>query len=223
MKTYTFRKAAMYQLTRDFYSDYLRIFSTPDDTVHLIAIATPMSDRAVLNIGKDYFAVYSDDGALFKIDIEETLNRNKYKGNDEPGINLEGRRRSYAINKTNKTDSFGGKRYPIYQAISKENASDTTEICIDTSSNMNTVPFLFPALEMKGLIYRIGNKTVLKEQGTIEDVPEQEDAKEGKESEEENSSKAASKPHDFIIRFDRVSAVREYKKAYHEKNKSFRP
>lgn len=88
MQTYKLVNAVSYRIKDDFYSNFLNIFSTPDYSANLFVVATPMGNTASLNVGNRFYAVYSDDGKVFKIAVEDTIDRNKYKNNDDPDLDL---------------------------------------------------------------------------------------------------------------------------------------
>ena len=88
----------------------------------------------------------------------------------------------------------------------KNNEQDEgTEICIDTNSNINTVPFINSELNLKGLIYRVGQNIVLENVETLEKWIK----KSTEEEEEINVS-----PNDFIYQFDEKTEVEKYKNEY---------
>ncbi len=209
LKTYKFEKVVLYELKSDFYSDYLRILSTKNDNVSLLIVATPMGNEATLNIGKNHYVVYSNDGKLFKLDIEATLEKNKYRLDTNPSILLSEMEPDIKILKTSETGSFEGKRYSIYKIMGDpRKGSDSVELGIDTASALNTVPFLMPSLDIKGLVYSVGTHIKLKSYGNVRDILK-------KEEEPEDSDK--KKITDFVIQFDQAAAIQEYKKAYLQK------
>ncbi|ATL44205.1 hypothetical protein OZ664_16220 [Elizabethkingia sp. HX WHF] len=217
MQTYKFENAVSYRIKDDFYSNFLNILSTSDYSTNIFIVATPMGNIATLNINDRYYVVYSDDGKVFKIDVEETFDRNKYKNNDDPSLDLTDYKNDFLLKKTNEQETIKSKQCNVYSIISKDSSKNNDEtICIDTTSRLNTVPLIIPAIQdsVKGLVYRIGNKIELNYSGTIEDME-----KEEKDSEDGSDGEVTkTKQKDFVIQFDEKTEIENYKKEY-KKNK----
>lgn len=217
MQTYKLVNAVSYRIKDDFYSNFLNIFSTPDYSANLFVVATPMGNTASLNVGNRFYAVYSDDGKVFKIAIEDTIDRNKYKNNDDPDLDLTDFENTLLVKRTNKKETIKSKQCDVYSVISKDSKNNNETICIDTSSRLNTVPFIIPAIKdsVKGLVYRIGNKIELNFSGTIEDMEKKEE-----DSEDNGDGQVAeTKQKDLVIKFDEKTEIENYKKEYNKKNK----
>ncbi|AJW64420.1 hypothetical protein VO54_02968 [Elizabethkingia miricola] len=215
MQTYKLENAVSYRIKDDFYSNFLNIFSTSDYSANLFVVATPMGNTASLNVNKHFYAVYSDDGKVFKIAIEDTFDRNKYKNNDDPSLDLTDYKNDFILKKTNEQETIKSKQCNVYSIISKDSSKNNDEtICIDTTSRLNTVPLIIPAIQdsVKGLVYRIGNKIELNFSGTIEDM--EKDSEDGSDGEV-----TKTKQKDFVIQFDEKAEIENYKKEYHKKNK----
>lgn len=217
MQTYKLVNAVSYRIKDDFYSNFLNIFSTPDYSANLFVVATPMGNTASLNVGNRFYAVYSDDGKVFKIAVEDTIDRNKYKNNDDPDLDLTDFENTLLVKRTNKKETIKSKQCDVYSVISKDSKNNNETICIDTTSRLNTVPFIIPAIKdsVKGLVYRIGNKIELNFSGTIEDMEKKE------ENSEDNGDGqvAETKQKDLVIQFDEKTEIENYKKEYNKKNK----
>ena len=217
MQTYKLVNAVSYRIKDDFYSNFLNIFSTPDYSANLFVVATPMGNTASLNVGNRFYAVYSDDGKVFKIAVEDTIDRNKYKNNDDPDLDLTDFENTLLVKRTNKKETIKSKQCDVYSVISKDSKNNNETICIDTTSRLNTVPFIIPAIKdsVKGLVYRIGNKIELNYSGTIEDMEKKEE-----DSEDDGNGKVAeTKQKDLVIQFDEKAEIENYKKEYNKKNK----
>ncbi|MEG0696247.1 MAG: hypothetical protein RR447_03825, partial [Algoriella sp.] len=101
------------------------------------------------------------------------------------------------------------KTCEIYNVYNKNNEQDEgTEICIDTNSNINTVPFINSELNLKGLIYRVGQQIILEKVETLEAML--------KEDSKENKKISAD---DSIFQFDEKAEVEEYKNEYKKQKK----
>lgn len=217
MQTYKLVNALSYRIKDDFYSNFLNIFSTPDYSANLFVVATPMGNTASLNVGNRFYAVYSDDGKVFKIAIEDTIDRNKYKNNDDPDLDLTDFENTLLVKRTNKKETIKSKQCDVYSVISKDSKNNNETICIDTTSRLNTVPFIIPAIKdsVKGLVYRIGNKIDLNFSGTIEDMKKKEE-----DSEDNGDGQVAeTKQKELVIQFDEKTEIENYKKEYNKKNK----
>lgn len=213
MQTYKLVNAVSYRIKDDFYSNFLNIFSTPDYSANLFIVATPMGNTASLNVGNRFYAVYSDDGKVFKIAVEDTIDRNKYKNNDDPDLDLTDFENTLLVKRTNKKETIKSKQCDVYSVISKDSKNNNETVCIDTTSRLNTVPFIIPAIKdsVKGLVYRIGNKIELNFSGTIEDM--EKDSEDGSDDEV-----TKTKQKDLVIQFDEKAEIENYKKEY-KKNK----
>ncbi|HBN6701883.1 hypothetical protein HZP84_15150 [Elizabethkingia anophelis] len=217
MQTYKLVNAVSYRIKDDFYSNFLNIFSTPDYSANLFVVATPMGNTASLNVGNRFYAVYSDDGKVFKIAVEDTIDRNKYKNNDDPDLDLTDFENTLLVKRTNKKETIKSKQCDVYSVISKDSKNNNETICIDTTSRLNTVPFIIPAIKdsVKGLVYRIGNKIELNYSGTIENMEKKEE-----DSEDDGDDQVAeTKQKDLVIQFDEKAEIENYKKEYNKKNK----
>ncbi|MCT4013164.1 hypothetical protein HZQ24_12505 [Elizabethkingia anophelis] len=217
MQTYKLVNAVSYRIKDDFYSNFLNIFSTPDYSANLFVVATPMGNTASLNVGNRFYAVYSDDGKVFKIAVEDTIDRNKYKNNDDPDLDLTDFENTLLVKRTNKKETIKSKQCDVYSVISKDSKNNNETICIDTTSRLNTVPFIIPAIKdsVKGLVYRIGNKIELNYSGTIENMEKKEE-----DSEDDGDDQVAeTKQKDLVIQFDEKAEIKNYKKEYNKKNK----
>ncbi|MDV3928333.1 hypothetical protein CMT52_04465 [Elizabethkingia anophelis] len=217
MQTYKLVNALSYRIKDDFYSNFLNIFSTPDYSANLFVVATPMGNTASLNVGNRFYAVYSDDGKVFKIAIEDTIDRNKYKNNDDPDLDLTDFENTLLVKRTNKKETIKSKQCDVYSVISKDSKNNNETICIDTTSRLNTVPFIIPAIKdsVKGLVYRIGNKIELNFSGTIQDMEKKEE-----DSEDNGDGQVAeTKQKELVIQFDEKTEIENYKKEYNKKNK----
>ncbi|MDV3750308.1 hypothetical protein [Elizabethkingia anophelis] len=217
MQTYKLVNAVSYRIKDDFYSNFLNIFSTPDYSANLFVVATPMGNTASLNVGNRFYAVYSDDGKVFKIAIEDTIDRNKYKNNDDPDLDLTDFENTLLVKRTNKKETIKSKQCDVYSVISKDSKNNNETICIDTTSRLNTVPFIIPAIKdsVKGLVYRIGNKIELNFSGTIQDMEKKEE-----DSEDNGDGQVAeTKQKELVIQFDEKTEIENYKKEYNKKNK----
>ncbi|AQW94201.1 hypothetical protein CMT56_04695 [Elizabethkingia anophelis] len=217
MQTYKLVNALSYRIKDDFYSNFLNIFSTPDYSANLFVVATPMGNTASLNVGNRFYAVYSDDGKVFKIAVEDTIDRNKYKNNDDPDLDLTDFENTLLVKRTNKKETIKSKQCDVYSVISKDSKNNNETICIDTTSRLNTVPFIIPAIKdsVKGLVYRIGNKIELNFSGTIQDMEKKEE-----DSEDNGDGQVAeTKQKELVIQFDEKTEIENYKKEYNKKNK----
>ncbi|UTF94460.1 hypothetical protein J2O08_07265 [Elizabethkingia anophelis] len=217
MQTYKLVNAVSYRIKDDFYSNFLNIFSTPDYSANLFVVATPMGNTASLNVGNRFYAVYSDDGKVFKIAVEDTIDRNKYKNNDDPDLDLTDFENTLLVKRTNKKETIKSKQCDVYSVISKDSKNNNETICIDTTSRLNTVPFIIPAIKdsVKGLVYRISNKIDLNFSGTIQDMEKKEE-----DSEDNGDGQVAeTKQKDLVIQFDEKTEIENYKKEYNKKNK----
>ncbi|AQX12125.1 MULTISPECIES: hypothetical protein [Elizabethkingia] len=216
--SYKLENAVSYSIKDDFYSNFLNILSTSDYSTNIFIVATPMGNIATLNIGDKFYAVYSDDGKLFKIDTTETLDRNKYKNNDDPDLNLRDNKNTFTIKNTNTKETIKNNQCDVYSISGKEGNSET--LCIDTTSKLNTVPFLLPSVtNLKGLVYRLGNKIELNYSGTIENLGKEEEEQDDDEDEETTKTNEVSsnKQKNFIIEFDEKAETENYKKEYSKK------
>ncbi|BBQ06898.1 hypothetical protein JUNP353_1469 [Elizabethkingia anophelis] len=176
-----------------------------------------MGNTASLNVGNRFYAVYSDDGKVFKIAVEDTIDRNKYKNNDDPDLDLTDFENTLLVKRTNKKETIKSKQCDVYSVISKDSKNNNETICIDTTSRLNTVPFIIPAIKdsVKGLVYRIGNKIELNFSGTIEDMEKKEE-----DSEDNGDGQVAeTKQKDLVIQFDEKTEIENYKKECNKKNK----
>ena len=208
MQTYKFENIVQYRIKNDFYSDYLNIFSTKDYNAHLMITQTPMGNLASLKIGDNMYSVYSEEKnpKVFKIDFEGTkdLLRNVFLTTDNPSLTSSEIGNSYVANRTGQKDTILNKTCEIYNVYNKNNEQDEgTEICIDTNSNINTVPFINSELNLKGLIYRVGQQIILEKVETLEAML--------KEDSKENKKISAD---DSIFQFDEKAEVEEYKNEY---------
>lgn len=204
MKTYVFENALSYKIKDDFYSNYLYILSTPDETAHLFIVATPTGNVATLKIDDRLYAVYSEDGKVFKIDPDETLDRKRDKNNTDPNLYSGEQKNRIQITKTDKKETFKSGKCDVYTIDNKES------ICINTSSKINTVPFLLPAVpNLKGLLYRIGSKIELYNKGSLADLE-----KEEAQNDETDISKDSivEKQNNIIIQFDENEEIDRYKR-----------
>ncbi|MEH7887735.1 hypothetical protein [Elizabethkingia meningoseptica] len=218
--SYKFENAVSYRIKDDFYSNFLNILSTSDYSTNIFIVATPMGNIATLNIGDKFYAVYSGDGKIFKIDTTETLDRNKYKNNDDPDLNLRDNKNTFTIKNTNTKETIKNNQCDVYSISGKEGNSET--LCIDTTSKLNTVPFLLPSVtNLKGLVYRLGNKIELDYSGTIENLGKEEEEQDDDEDEETTKTNEVSsnKQKNFIIEFDEKAETENYKKEYSKKKK----
>ncbi|HAY3550535.1 hypothetical protein KRE47_14795 [Elizabethkingia meningoseptica] len=216
--SYKLENAVSYRIKDDFYSNFLNILSTSDYSTNIFIVATPMGNIATLNIGDKFYAVYSDDGKLFKIDTTETLDRNKYKNNDDPDLNLRDNKNTFTIKNTNTKETIKNNQCDVYSISGKEGNSET--LCIDTTSKLNTVPFLLPSVtNLKGLVYRLGNKIELNYSGTIENLGKEEEEQDDDEDEETTKTNeiSSNKQKNFIIEFDEKAETENYKKEYSKK------
>ncbi len=210
MQTYKFENLVQYQIKSDFYSDYLNIFSTKDNNAHLMITQTPMGNLASLKVGNNMYSVYSEeeeDPKVFKIDYEGTkdLLGSAFLVTDNPSLENTIIGTNFIAKKTNKKEIILDKSCDIYNVFRKDNENDEgTEICIDTNSNINTVPFINSELNLKGLVYRAGQNIVLENIEPLESW-----IKKSAEEEEINVS-----PNDFIYQFDEKSEVEKYKNEY---------
>ncbi|MEG0188716.1 hypothetical protein [Algoriella sp.] len=213
MQTYKFENIVQYRIKNDFYSDYLNIFSTKDYNAHLMITQTPMGNLASLKIGDNMYSVYSEEKnpKVFKIDFEGTkdLLRNVFLTTDNPSLTSSEIGNSYVANRTGQKDTILNKTCEIYNVYNKNNEQDEgTEICIDTNSNINTVPFINSELNLKGLIYRVGQQIILEKVETLEAML--------KEDSKENKKISAD---DSIFQFDEKAEVEEYKNEYKKQKK----
>lgn len=208
MQTYKFENIVQYRIKNDFYSDYLNIFSTKDYNAHLMITQTPMGNLASLKIGDNMYSVYSEEKnpKVFKIDFEGTkdLLGNVFLTTDNPSLENHVIGTNFIANKTNKKEIILDKSCDIYNVFRKDNEQDEgTEICIDTKSTINTVPFINSELNLKGLIYRVGQQIILEKVETLEAML--------KEDSKENKKISAD---DSIFQFDEKAEVEEYKNEY---------
>ena len=208
IQTYKFENLVQYQIKSDFYSDYLNIFSTKDYNAHLMITQTPMGNLASLKIGDNMYSVYSEEEnpKVFKIDFEGTkdLLGNVFLTTDNPSLTSSEIGNSYVANRTGQKDTILNKTCEIYNVYNKNNEQDEgTEICIDTKSTINTVPFINSELNLKGLIYRVGQQIILEKVETLEAML--------KEDSKENKKISAD---DSIFQFDEKAEVEEYKNEY---------
>ncbi len=208
MQTYKFENLVQYQIKSDFYSDYLNIFSTKDNNAHLMITQTPMGNLASLKVGNNMYSVYSEeeDPKVFKIDYEGTkdLLGSAFLVTDNPSLTSSEIGNSYVANRTGQKDTILNKTCEIYNVYNKNNEQDEgTEICIDTKSTINTVPFINSELNLKGLIYRVGQQIILEKVETLEAML--------KEDSKENKKISAD---DSIFQFDEKAEVEEYKNEY---------
>lgn len=219
MQTYTMEKKVTYRLSSDFYSNYVHLFSTKNDSTTLMIIATPMGNNAILYIGKKFYPVYSENGKQFKLDTEEALQQNKYKPDSTPSIELPNMKSDIRYRPTNQTEKIHDKDYPLFNVISRD-GMDTSQMVIDTASIFNTVPFLAPSLNNKGLIYQLGNSLTL-ERYEMEDLiwNRDDDKKEDRDDDDDHISdkKENLKTETPIIQFDLQAAIADYRKALWEK------
>lgn len=209
MQTYKFENVIQYRIKSDFYSDFLDILSTKDYKAHLMITRTPMGNFASLKINDNMYSVYSEEKnpKVFKIDFEGTkdLLGNLFLITDNPSLTNQEFKNSYVANKTGKKETILNQKCEVYNIFRKDNGNDNgTEICIDTNSNINTVPFINSELNLKGLVYRVGQNIVLENVETLENW-----LKKGNEKEEVKIS-----PNDFIYQFDEKKELEEYKNEY---------
>lgn len=209
MQTYKFENVIQYRIKSDFYSDFLDILSTKDYKAHLMITRTPMGNFASLKLNDNMYSVYSEEKnpKVFKIDFEGTkdLLGNAFLTTDNPSLTNSAIGNSFVANKTGKKETILNQKCEVYNIFRKDN-DNGTEICIDTNSKINSVPFINSELNLKGLVYRVGQNIVLENVETLENW-----LKKGTEEDEE---KVRISPNDFIYQFDEKKELEEYKNEY---------
>ncbi|WP_353098104.1 hypothetical protein [Empedobacter brevis] len=210
MQSYKFENVIQYRIKSDFYSDFLDILSTKDNKAHLMITRTPMGNFASLKVNDNMYSVYSEEKnpKVFKIDFEGTkdLLGNAFLVTDNPSLTNSIIGNSYVANRTGKKETILNQKCEVYNIFRKDNNKDDgTEICIDTNSTVNTVPFINSELNLKGLVYRVGQNIVLENVETLENWIK----KSAEDNEEINIS-----PNDFIYQFDEKTELEEYKNEY---------
>lgn len=211
MQTYKFENVIQYRIKSDFYSDFLDILSTKDYKAHLMITRTPMGNFASLKVNDNMYSVYSEEKnpKVFKIDFEGTkdLLGNAFLTTDNPSLTNSAIGNSFVANKTGKKETILNQKCEVYNIFRKDNDNDNgTEICIDTNSKINSVPFINSELNLKGLVYRVGQNIVLENVETLENW-----LKKGTEEDEEE---VRISPNDFIYQFDEKKELEEYKNEY---------
>lgn len=211
MQTYKFENVIQYRIKSDFYSDFLDILSTKDYKVHLMITRTPMGNFASLKVNDNMYSVYSEEKnpKVFKIDFEGTkdLLGNAFLTTDNPSLTNSAIGNSFVANKTGKKETILNQKCEVYNIFRKDNDNDNgTEICIDTNSKINSVPFINSELNLKGLVYRVGQNIVLENVETLENW-----LKKGTDEDEEE---VRISPNDFIYQFDEKKELEEYKNEY---------
>ncbi|CAM3201145.1 hypothetical protein OBK20_11275 [Empedobacter falsenii] len=208
MQTYTFENVIQYRIKSDFYSDFLDILSTKDYKAHLMITRTPMGNFASLKVNENMYSVYSEEEnpKVFKIDFEGTkdLLGNKFLLTNHPSLTNQEFGNNYVANKTGKKETIQNQLCEVYTIFRKDNDNDNgTEMCIDTTSTINSVPFINSELNLKGLVYRVGQNIVLENVETLENWL--------KNNSDENETIS---PTDFMYQFDEKKEVEEYKNEY---------
>ena len=211
MQTYKFENIIQYRIKSDFYSDFLNIYSTKDNAANLLITQTPMGNYASLKIGDNVYSVYSEEenNRVFKIDFEGTKDMlgSAFLNTDNPSLNIVNTSNSFIVKKIDKKETILDKKCDVYTITKKDDEQDkVTEICIDTNSSINTVPFINPELNLKGLIYRVDQNFILEKFGSLADVM--------KEELDEDEQKKAQE--DAIFKFDEKTELENYKKQYNE-------
>ncbi len=212
MQSYKFENVIQYRIKSDFYSDFLDILSTKDHKAHLMITRTPMGNFASLKLNDNMYSVYSEEAnpKVFKIDFDGTkdLLGNAFLITDNPSLTNSIIGNNYLANRTAKKETILNQKCEVYTIFRKDNNKDEgTEICIDTNSKINTVPFINSELNLKGLVYRVGQNIVLENVETLENWIKNNESKD--ENEEINIS-----PNDFIYQFDEKAELEKYKKEY---------
>lgn len=210
MQSYKFENVIQYRIKSDFYSDFLDILSTKDYKTHLMITRTPMGNFASLKVNDNMYSVYSEEKnpKVFKIDFEGTkdLLGNAFLVTDNPSLTNSIIGNKYVANRTGQKETILNQKCEVFNIFRKDNNNDDgTEICIDTNSNINTVPFINSELNLKGLIYRVGHNIVLENVETLQNWIK----KSAGEEEELNIS-----PNDFIYQFDEKTELEEYRNEY---------
>lgn len=200
-----------YRIKSDFYFDFLNIYSTKDYQTSLLVMQTPVGNFASLKIDDNLYAVYAkkkENTNFFKIDFEGTkdLLGYAYYLTDNPSLSFLNTSNSFTIKKENKEETILDKKCDVYSIISQE---EETEICIDTNSSINTLPLINNEINLKGLVYRIGQSIILEKIDLLENVLKE-------YSETDNENRLAID--DFTFQFDEKAEIEEYKKQYN-KNK----
>ena len=170
-----------------------------------------MGNYASLKIGDNVYSVYSEEenNRVFKIDFEGTKDMlgSAFLNTDNPSLNIVNTSNSFIVKKTDKKETILDKKCDVYTITKKDDEQDkVTEICIDTNSSINTVPFINPELNLKGLIYRVDQNFILEKFGSLADVM--------KEELDEDEQKQAQE--DAIFKFDEKTELENYKKQYNE-------
>ncbi|TGN30101.1 hypothetical protein [Empedobacter tilapiae] len=209
MQSYKFENVIQYRIKSDFYSDFLDILSTKDYKTHLMITRTPMGNFASLKVNDNMYSVYSEEKnpKVFKIDFEGTkdLLGNTFLVTDNPSLTNSIIGNKYVANRTGQKETILNQKCEVFNIFRKDNNNDDgTEICIDTNSNINTVPFINSELNLKGLIYRVGHNIVLENVETLQNW-----IKKSAGEEEVNIS-----PNDFIYQFDEKTELEEYRNEY---------
>ncbi|MGV0925281.1 hypothetical protein [Empedobacter tilapiae] len=209
MQSYKFENVIQYRIKSDFYSDFLDILSTKDYETHLMITRTPMGNFASLKVNDNMYSVYSEEKnpKVFKIDFEGTkdLLGNTFLVTDNPSLTNSIIGNKYVANRTGQKETILNQKCEVFNIFRKDNNNDDgTEICIDTNSNINTVPFINSELNLKGLIYRVGHNIVLENVETLQNW-----IKKSAGEEEVNIS-----PNDFIYQFDEKTELEEYRNEY---------
>lgn len=210
MQSYKFENVIQYRIKSDFYSDFLDILSTKDYKTHLMITRTPMGNFASLKVNDNMYSVYSEEKnpKVFKIDFEGTkdLLGNAFLVTNNPSLTNSIIGNKYVANRTGQKETILNQKCEVFNIFRKDNNNDDgTEICIDTNSNINTVPFINSELNLKGLIYRVGHNIVLENVETLQNWIK----KSAGEEEEVNIS-----PNDFIYQFDEKTELEEYRNEY---------
>ncbi|WP_312992114.1 hypothetical protein [Chryseobacterium flavum] len=208
-KEYQLENVTTYRAKTDFYSNFLHIYSTADYRANLFVLATPMGNFSTLKLGEKMYAVYSEDGKTFQIDTEETLDRNKYRLNNEPDLDI----RSLSVPVIKQTRKKEHPNSVACEVFTMKTGDLVDTLCIDTRSEVNTVPFLIPeAKGLKGLVYRIGNTMELVKTGRYTDVVKEELEKEPEQVQESGAPIQTSEK--FVIWFDEKAEGEKYKAEY---------
>lgn len=216
MQTYKFENVIQYRIKSDFYSNFLNIYSTKDEKAHLMIMQTPMGNFATLKVNDKMYSVYSEEKnpKVFKIDFEGTkdLLGNLFRVTDNPSLINFDFQDEFVAKKTGKKETFLNKTCEIYTVTKKVtdpndiNNDDDSEICIDTNSTINSVPFINSELNLKGLVYRVGQNIVFENIDTIENLL--------KKTSEEEEQEITISSNDFTFQFDEKKELEEYKNEY---------
>ena len=210
MQTYKFENTIQYRIKSDFYSNFLNIFSTNDYKTHLMITQTPMGNISTLKVDDNMYSVYSEEKnpKVFKIDFEGTkdLLGNLFRITDNPSLINFDFKDEFVAKKTGKKETILNQQCDVYTITKKGDDTDEkdAEICIDTNSHINSVPFINSELNLKGLVYRVGQNIVLESIDTFDKW-----SKKVSEEEEINISS-----NDFTFQFDEKKELEEYKNEY---------